>query len=84
MEDIKKALKNILQVNSISFFEEPRYTIAYINESTKWICRIVFDSDKTTLHLPVDSFLGHRVIDIKSSDDIYKYKDMIQSSIQIH
>ena len=78
---IKNMLKDIVPINDITYKDNERYmAILYKNKTTRWICRLYFNSSKKFITIPDDNKKDVR-IDIDSVYDIEKHKDELVNAL---
>ncbi len=74
---VKNILKEVTDFDHISYKDNERYmSINYDNKSTKWICRLYFNSSKKYITIPNEQKKEVRY-DIEDVYDIEKLKDQI-------
>ena len=78
---IKNILKDIVPINEITYKDNERYmAILHKNKTTRWICRLYFNSSKKFITVPDDNKKDVR-IDIDSVYDIEKHKDELIAAL---
>lgn len=74
---VKNIIKEVTDFDHISYKDNERYmSINYDNKSTKWICRLYFNSSKKYITIPNEQKKEVRY-DIENVYDIEKLKDQI-------
>lgn len=78
---IKNLLKDVVSMNDITYKDNERYmAILYQNKTTRWICRLFFNSSKKFITIPDDNKKDVR-IDIDSVYDIEKHKEELVNAL---
>lgn len=78
---IKNLLKDIVPIGEITYKDNERYmAILHKNKTTRWICRLFFNSSKKFITVPDDNKKDVR-IDIDSVYDIEKHKDELIATL---
>ena len=78
---IKNMLKDVVSMNDITYKDNERYmAILYQNKTTRWICRLYFNSSKKFITIPDDNKKDVR-IDIDSVYDIEKHKEKLITAL---
>ncbi len=78
---IKNILKDIVPINEITYKDNERYmAILHKNKTTRWICRLYFNSSKKFITVPDDNKKDVR-IDIDSVYDIEMHKDELITAL---
>lgn len=78
---IKNMLKDIVPINEITYKDNERYmAVLHKNKTTRWICRLYFNSSKKFITVPDDNKKDVR-IDIDSVYDIEKHKDELIAAL---
>lgn len=74
---IKNMLKDVVPIENITYKDNERYmTVLYQNKSTKWICRLYFNTSTKYLAIPTVDKKEQKYV-IESAYDIEKYKNDI-------
>ena len=78
---IKNMLKDVVSMDDITYKDNERYmAILYQNKTTRWICRLYFNSSKKFITIPDDNKKDVR-IDIDSVYDIEKHKEELTTAL---
>ncbi len=78
---IKNLLKDVVPMGEIAYKDNERYmAILHKNKTTRWICRLFFNSSKKFITVPDDNKKDVR-IDIDSVYDIEKHKDELIAAL---
>lgn len=78
---IKNMLKDIVPISEITYKDNERYmAVLHKNKTTRWICRLYFNSSKKFITVPDDNKKDVR-IDIDSVYDIEKHKDELITAL---
>lgn len=78
---IKNLLKDVVPMGEITYKDNERYmAILHKNKTTRWICRLFFNSSKKFITVPDDNKKDVR-IDIDSVYDIEKHKDELIAAL---
>lgn len=79
---VKNLLKDVVPMNEITYKDNERYmAILHKNKTTRWICRLYFNSAKKFITIPDENKKDVR-FDIESVYDIEKYKDKLSESLK--
>lgn len=79
---VRNALKDIVDIDDIVYKDNERYmAILYKNKTTKWICRLYFNSATKYLALQTDNKKEERVA-LERICDIEKYKDRLVETLK--
>lgn len=78
---VKNLLKDVVPMNEITYKDNERYmAILHKNKTTRWICRLYFNSAKKFITIPDENKKDIR-IDIDSVYDIEKHKDELITAL---
>lgn len=78
---IKNLLKDVVPMGEVTYKDNERYmAILHKNKTTRWICRLFFNSSKKFITVPDDNKKDVR-IDIDSVYDIEKHKDELIAAL---
>lgn len=78
---IKNLLKDVVPMEEITYKDNERYmAILHKNKTTRWICRLYFNSAKKFITIPDESKKDMR-IDIDSVYDIEKHKEELVTAL---
>ena len=78
---IKNLLKDVVPMEEVTYKDNERYmAILHKNKTTRWICRLYFNSAKKFITIPDENKKDVR-IDIDSVYDIEKYKDELINAL---
>ena len=79
---IKILLKDNIPLNKITYKDtESYFGILYDNNTWKWICRLILDSNKKYLILP-DENRKPQKYSIKSVNDLFSYSDQLKKVVE--
>lgn len=78
---IKNLLKDVVPMEEVTYKDNERYmAVLHKNKTTRWICRLYFNSAKKFITIPDDNKKDVR-IDIDSVYDIEKHKDELITAL---
>lgn len=81
---IRSILRQYVDVHRIQYKDYKSYFSINLDGSMWWwICRISLGKRKKSIGFPADNYKSNEWIEIESLDDIFKYADKLQASLDI-
>lgn len=81
---IKNLLKDLVPINDITYKDNERYmAILLQNKTTKWVCRLYFNSSNKYITIP-DSAKKEQRFDIDNVYDIENHKDKLIEAVNMY
>ncbi len=81
---IKNLMKDVLPISDVTYKDNERYMAILIGgKTTKWICRLYFNSANKYITIP-DANKKEQRFDIKSVYDIESYKEQLTAAVNMY